>query len=160
MPGPEDLFEKVLKKSVDKHRFQTIETGTVKEVNGNTCTVERTDAPTLFDVRLQAIEDSVESFINIKPKVGSIVICGMIENMQAEYLVLQCSEIDEVNITIAGVVYTINSEGHLIKKGDDTLKQILTDLIDSVKIIVVTIGNNPNYVKLAETQIKINNLLL
>lgn len=157
--NPEELFSDIIVKSSKDSQIKNIVAGVVKEVNGNNCDVQIEGGPLLYDVRLQAIENAVSSFIRITPKLDSVVLVGVIENMEAEAAVMQCSEIDEVEIMIGAKTYKINSEGHLIKGGADTLLDALKLLIEAVQVIVVLQGHNPDYIKLQQALVKINNIL-
>lgn len=151
------LFEKAIKRFFDKQKG-SITQGIVKEVNGNKATIERDGEPNLYNVRLQAIEDEASSFIRVKPKLESVVLCGIIEKQEAEAFIIQCSEIDEVTIVTGNKTYQVNSEGHLLKAGDDTLKEVLQLIIEAVQFIIVLKGRNPDRVKLEQAIEKLNNI--
>lgn len=155
----DDLITGFISKLQQKNKIDAQVTGIVLEVQENTCTVQRENAPTLYKVRLTAIEDEVGSFIKIKPRLGSVVLCGIIEGLQAEASVLQCSEIDEVQIIVGNKEYKINQDGHLIKGGDDTLKEALELIIEAIEFIIVLKGRNPDRVKLEEAKNKLQNIL-
>lgn len=87
----------------------------------------------------------------------------------------QCSEIDEFLIKIGQKTYKLNDTGHLIKGGNDTLKQVLELMIEGSKLIIeatqqilVLYGNNPDYAKLTQANVdkftqaltKLNNILV
>ncbi|MBS1641541.1 MAG: hypothetical protein JSR11_03600 [Bacteroidetes bacterium] len=128
----------------------------VTNVDGLTCECEpiNGNAP-IADVRL--IADETESKYVLVPKVESIVVIQLI-NDNAGY-VSMVSEVSEVLYKINDVYYSANSDGFLLKKGEDTLKQIITLIIQSVQQIVVLYGNNPDYEKLLQALNKTNNLL-
>lgn len=107
------------------------------------------------DVRLVANEK--EEFFVLIPKAGSIVIVE--STTQGVSYVSMVSEISEVKYKIGDSFYSVTQAGHLVQKGDDTLKQVLTMIVEAVQQIVVMYGNNPDYVKLTEAMTKINNLL-
>lgn len=134
-------------------------TGTAINVTDDGCDVEVDGEPTLTDVRFYAIIDNVASKIVIRPKEGSKVLVGLIGGIITEAFVSQCSEIDSVTITIGTVVYKVTSDGHVIKKGSDTLLKALKMLIEGVSQIVVLEGNNPDYAKLNNALVMIQNVL-
>ena len=134
-------------------------TGTAINVSDDGCDVEIDGEPTLTDVRFYAIIDNVASKIVIRPKEGSKVLVGLIGGIITEAFVSQCSEIDSVTITIGTVVYKVTSDGHVIKKGSDTLLKALKMLIEGVLQIVVLEGNNPDYAKLNNALVMIQNVL-
>ncbi len=71
--------------------------GTVKTVNEDSCDVEIEKDLTLFKVRLNTILKQ-ESGIQIKPKKGCQVLCGIIENNPNDAFVIRASEIDTITI--------------------------------------------------------------
>ncbi len=123
------------------------------------CDVEVNGEATLLDVRLHCIEDTLKSKFVVKPKDKSLVIVGIISNLKTERFIVQCSEIEEVITHIEDVQCSINSKGVLIKKGDDSLKEVLSLIIEATNQIAVVIGNNPDYTKLLKATKKLNNLL-
>jgi len=129
---------------------------TVKSVDGLTCVCEPIDGDAeILDVRLVADED--EQLFVLVPKVDSVVVVSFLTKEAG--FVSMVSKIDEVKFKIGQTFYSANSDGFLIKKGNDTLKQIVQMVIESIQQIVVLYGNNPDYSKLAQALIKLNNLL-
>lgn len=129
---------------------------TVVERNGFTCTCQPLDGSTAIpDVRIVA-HDEKDGFVLI-PAVGSIVVVAML-NDKAGLVVMQ-SEVEEVYWKAGNTTYSATAAGHLIKKGNDTLKQALTLMIEAVQKIVVLQGTNPDYAKLQQALNKVNNIL-
>ncbi|NNV54523.1 hypothetical protein [Limnovirga soli] len=129
---------------------------TVKSITGMQCDCSPINgAADILDVRLVA-DESEEKFVLV-PAVGSIVIVEFLTR-EAAYISM-VSKVSEVLYKIGDVFYSATSEGFLLAKGDDTLKKILTKIIESQKQITVLYGNNPDYVKLTEAQTEVNNLL-
>ena len=147
---------------------------TVLEVNAdNTLKIEFSDESTVDDARLKSVVKDGNKVLFI-PKVDSIVQVARIGNSD-EYLVIAVEEIDEVvyiigdyqfKMTDEGFVLTkgstiefsIKDDGFKIKKGSDTQKDINKLLIEAVQQIVVIQGNNPNYGKLVDANVKNENL--
>ncbi|MGQ0737668.1 MAG: hypothetical protein ACT4OJ_01285 [Bacteroidota bacterium] len=128
----------------------------VKSVNGLVCDCEPVDGDAdILDVRL--IADESEEFFVLVPAVDSIVVVEFLTK-EAAY-VSMVSKVSEVKFKIGTAYYSATDVGFLIKKGDDTLKQVMTLIIEAVQQIVVMYGNNPNYAKLTEALAKVNNLL-
>ncbi len=71
--------------------------GIVKTVNEDSCDVEIEKDLTLFKARLNTILKQ-DSGIQIKPKQGSKVLCGIIENNPNDAFVIRASEVDTVTI--------------------------------------------------------------
>lgn len=73
---------------------------------------------------------------------------------------LAVDEITEMVMQIDNVRFNVDAAGFLLQKDSDTLKQILTLIVQSILKAFVLQGNNPDYVKLQQALAKINNLLL
>ncbi len=89
----EYLIKLLVKKSLP---IMVVE-GIVKTVNEDSCDVEIEKDLTLFKVRLNTILKQ-ESGIQIKPKQGSKVLCGIIENNPNDAFVIRASEVDSITI--------------------------------------------------------------
>ena len=111
MGALEQAIEKAIQAHVDRLRLAQIITGTVKEVGETTCTVERDDAPELTDVRLNAIDDNLQSYFTVYPKAGSNVIVGIIEGLKTEAVVLRCSEVESVKFKTGEKTFVFDSSG-------------------------------------------------
>lgn len=101
---------------------------TVDDVNEGerTCSVTPLNGGVaVFGVRLQAIKGTEKGLV-IFPKVGSQAIVTFI-NKQTGYLALH-TEID----------------GYIIETGSESLKTILTDLIEAIEQLTVTTGVGPS----------------
>jgi hypothetical protein len=125
------------------------------KVNGMNCECEpiNGNAP-LLDVRLVA-DDSANKFVLI-PKVDSIVIVEFL-NEAAGY-VSMVSEVSEVRYKIGDTWFSANVDGFEIKKGADSVKEIIQLIIESQQNIMVLYGNNPDFVKLGQALTKLNNV--
>lgn len=108
------------------------------------------------DARLKSVVKAGNKFLLI-PKIGSVVQVAKIENSD-EYLVIAVDEITEVIYVIDGVQFSFDENGFVIKKGTDTVKDVLKLIVEAVEQITVLQGNNPNYVKLTNALTKINNI--
>jgi hypothetical protein len=129
---------------------------TVLEVNGNTavCRPVNGDAD-ILDVRLTAHE--ADAIWTLTPKEGSVVIVEWL-SPDAAYI-SQVSEVSDVSCKIGEVEYHLNADGMLLKKGDDNLLEALELIIESVEVILVLQGNNPDYQKLQAAKTKLKNIL-
>lgn len=126
----------------------------VDKVN-SVCVVEL-DELQIGNVRLRAMVNENATGIKFFPVVGSFVLITRLDN--EEFFVAMVSEVEAVRLETDTSVLEVNN-GILLKKDNDTLKDALTLIIDSVKKIMVLYGNNPDFIKLAQAQTKINNLL-
>lgn len=80
--------------------------GTVKAVDGNTCTVLLDDIE-LIGVRLRAsiVENSNQMLIT--PKIGSVVVLGSLSGDLNDLVILRCDEIESIIInggTLGGLI--------------------------------------------------------
>lgn len=131
----EAFREAILK--ITKQHSQTVTAqvtvGTVAEVNGHTCKVERENLPPLEDVRLNAIEGDFEDLFLVIPKIGSQVLCATIEDDNEETAIIKYTEIEKVIITIAGARFEMSGGQFQIKNENADLKKINNELLDALK---------------------------
>ena len=136
----------------------TIVPATITAINADdTVAIVFTDGSTIDDVRLKSVIKNGNKILLI-PELQSTVLVGKIGNSD-EYIVLAVEAISEVLTKVGGVTYSINAEGFLMKKGNDTLKEILTLIVEAIQPIVVLYGNNPVYANLTQASLKIKNVL-
>ncbi|REH00267.1 hypothetical protein [Flavobacterium aquicola] len=111
----------------------TLTVGTVKAVEGDTCTVDNYE-----DVRLNAIIEDTNSQFTVYPKLGSKVIIGRLENEDNAFVV-GVSEIEKLIIKIDNQVFEMKDGKFTIKSGNISLKSILNDGFDQLgKAIIMT----------------------
>lgn len=146
-------FDELFKQAVNLSRKNkgkfTLTVGTVKAVEGDTCTVDDYE-----DVRLNAIIEVTDSQFTVYPKVGSKVVIGRLENEDNAF-VLGVSEIEKliikmgdqlfefkegnVTITIGNQVFEMKSGKFKITNGTVSLKSILDKGFDQLtKAILLT----------------------
>ena len=121
------------------------------------------DDSTVEGVRLNANLNPESGLIQL-PLVDSIVIISFLDHSLA--YVTQYSLIDSYDLKIEQVNFQINKQGYLIQKGDDSLKELMTDLINLLKNLKVNTSQGPSTIPLTDTQTsldqvqaKIDNLL-
>jgi hypothetical protein len=136
----------------------------VESVNESdaTCVLIDDDGLELLDVRLKPVITANESVIVI-PSVGSFVLAARIEEDE-EWLVLACEKVDKYRITAGVCIMEMDNEGIKISKGSETLKSILSDLIDAIKAITVATNTGPsgnpiNALSFEAIENRINNFL-
>ncbi len=122
-----------------------------------TIEVELTSGNVIDDVRLKSMVKAGNKLV-IVPEDDSFVLIGKIANSE-EYVVVSVDEVKEIKWKIGTVEMNVDSDGVEMKKGADSLKEILTNIIQACQVIVVAQGNNPDYTKLATALTKTNNLL-
>jgi hypothetical protein len=136
-------FEQIFKQAVNlvtknkgKGKF-TLTIGTVKAIEGDTCTVDNYE-----DVRLNAIIEDKDSQFTIYPKVGSKVIIGRLEGEDNAF-VIGVSEIDKVTIKIGTQIFEMKDGKFTIKTGGVSLKSILNDGFDQLNKAVIITPSGP-----------------
>lgn len=115
----------------------TASTGVVTEIKGDTCTVEREGLPPLLDVRLQAVSGDFKSKFLVTPKIGSTVVCLSVDNQQAESCIVQCTEIEKIEIQTEGATLNIANGKFDIKNENSDLKSLLKELLMELKTAVI-----------------------
>jgi hypothetical protein len=80
-------------------------------VGETSCDVERDNAPALYDVRLSAIDDDLQTYCVTVPAVGSVVVVGVIEGLKTEAVLLRCSEVQAFRIKIGGKTFVVDKDG-------------------------------------------------
>jgi len=132
----DELFKQVIQAKGKKGKF-TLNVGTVKEIENDTCTVDNYE-----DVRLNAIIDDLESQFTIYPKVGSKVIIGRLENEDNAF-VLGVSEIEKVIIKIGNQLFEMKDGKFTIKNGNISLKSILNDGFEQLNKAIINTPSGP-----------------
>ena len=157
-----DEFLKQAINALGKNRKKfTLIVGIVKEIEGDTCTVDNYE-----DVQLNAITADLNSQFTVYPKVGSKVIIARLDDSDSMF-VIRVSEIDKVTIKIGAQIFEMKDGKFLIKTGNINLKSILNDAFNQLKgatIITVSGGNGtfspPDITAFEMLNKKVNQLLL
>lgn len=132
--------------------------GTVVSVDEDekTCVIADDDIE-INDVRLSPVLTNKESVI-IFPKVDSWVLAIRIEE-DADWMIVAAEEIDKYRVVVDDMIFEMSNDKFLVKKGADTLKQVIQLIIEAVQPIVVLQGNNPVYANLTQALTKLNNIM-
>jgi len=146
------LREQFLKTAADFGPM-TLHDAVVLDVNAEdfTCDIELGEIR-VYGVRLRAVVSDNQS-IDVLPKVGTQVIVGKID--EGDYIVFSCDEISLYRVTTGLTVLTMDTTGVLIQKGEESLKKILTDLVNGV-LSVAAPKDVPTITRLV---LRINDLL-
>lgn len=86
------------------------------------------------------IDDEVEYFdvslglgsVDLKPRIGSTCLIGIIENKDTSCYLLSCDEIEEIDINVEECQFKIN-DGFLLKKQNETLAKLMSDLLKEIQ---------------------------
>ncbi|MCT2563945.1 hypothetical protein [Chryseobacterium herbae] len=121
-------FAKLGKRSVDTFPAEVV---SVDKVNG-VCKVS--DGQLEYDeVQLSAtVEENGKRFY-LFPKIGSYVLVSPINEDLHRLYVEFFSEIEDFDLKIGVTELQIDSEGFLLKKENETLKELMSDLIKACK---------------------------
>jgi len=117
MGALEQAIEAAVNAHSDKRQIKQVLIGVASEVTDTTCTVEREGAPTLHDVRLNAIDDNLDTYVTIYPATGSNVVVAILENIKTEAVVIRCSEVAKVKLKIGAITLVIDNTGIVINGG-------------------------------------------
>lgn len=133
----EELFKNAIHSTRNKRKKFTLIIGTVKAIEGDTCTVDYYE-----DVRLNAVIDELESQFTIYPKVGSKVVIARLDDSDSMFVVRH-SEIEKVKIAIGDQLFEMKDGKFSISKGNVSLKSILNDGFNQLTKAVLTTPSGP-----------------
>ncbi len=95
-----------------------IQSGEVVLVEGNTCDIETEKDVVIYGVKLNAISTEISNNHQIVPKVGSIVLFGLVENNPSDAVVIAYSEIEKIEVKIEDNSFLIDNKGHVFNGGN------------------------------------------
>ena len=136
----------LLRDIVNADTYEIVQ-GIVKEVGNLTCNVEIDEGIVIYNVRLNVITTS-DMGVVFTPKVGSPILIARIELGQ-DYQVLQCTELDKIQLRVGGLLFEIDRDKIFMNEG----KQGGLVLINPLKAELTKINNNVNLIKTALTQL-------
>lgn len=154
----------IIKKVAGEHAVIAVQSGKAKNVSDTKCDVEREgERSDLLGVRLNAAVDT-KHYHTVVPKEGSEVLVAVMDGRKAEAFVIGVSEVEKVIGKIDTVAYEISKEGYQLKRGSESLKKLLNDLLSEIMKITVTTSAGPSGVpinapQLTQIQQRIPNLL-
>lgn len=133
----DQLLVQVIKGNTKQTKGFVLFVGTVKAVEGDTCTVDDYE-----DIRLNAIIEETDSQFTVYPKVGSKVVIGRLKNTNSMF-VIGVSEIEKVIIKIADLVFEMKDGKFAIKKGNISLNSILDKGFDQLNKAIIMTPSGP-----------------
>lgn len=131
--------------------------GEVKSVDGLLCNVDI--AGIEYEVNLEVADGGDVNKVLMTPKVGSDVLVSDLTGEKRYFVLVKCEQIDSVETQIGTTIFKVDSDGVLIKRGDEKLSSLLSDFIAEVKKIIVISGTSPNVVALTAIDTKIKSVL-
>jgi hypothetical protein len=145
----EDLLIQAIQTAAKKGLLASITTGTVSNITGDTCNVDREGLPSILGVSMTSIDVNTNSYIKTIPKAGSAVAVAIINGIMTEGVIVATSEIDTIEILINSNKVTIDASGvkaematgkFTIKNQVQDLKVILQDLVTAVGQITIPLA--------------------
>jgi|GEM_PF-3358194 len=153
-----DEIKEQLGNFASKYGPAAVMTAKVTAVNGDdTVAVIFGDDSTVDDARLKSVVKAGDHFVLV-PKIGSVVQVSRLGNSD-EYVVIAVDEITEIKSKIETASLSFNDAGFVIKKGGNTLWDAQKLLIEAVEKILVLQGNNPDFIKLAQSKTMFKDIL-
>lgn len=123
-------FEKALWQLIntisEKGKIKTVQMGVAVNVTNTKCDVQRDGQPDLLDVRLNAIDDDLQTYSTIVPAEGSAVLVAVIENQVTHAVVISCSEVQKIMWKCEDAVMEFTSGSVKFQCGDDTALEFAT----------------------------------
>ncbi|WP_312310948.1 hypothetical protein [Empedobacter brevis] len=129
----DELFELAVKKAGKKgvRRFPLM-LETVTAVTETTCTT----SDGIDDIRLNAIDDNLNSNITVYPKIGSKIIYGRL-NDSDDLFVLKYSEIERIIIKMENQIFEMKDGKFRILNDESNLKTVLNDLFSTLENAII-----------------------
>ncbi|CAD0004454.1 hypothetical protein [Flavobacterium chungangense] len=138
----QDAFRKLMQRDVDTFPAKVI---SVDKEQG-TCMVSD-DQIKYTDVQLSSVIDGNKNKFFLFPTVGSSVLVSPIKEDIKRLYVESYSEIESLDLQINTVQFRITEAGFLLKKENETLKGLVSDLLTAVEnmsFLVTTTGGAGN----------------
>lgn len=141
-----EAFRLLKKRDVDTFPATVV---SVDKDNG-TCIINA-DGLDFPDVQLSAIIDGSDKKCYLFPKVGSSILVSPINEDMHRLYVESYSEIESYHLHIESVQFQIDKNGFLLKKENESLKKLMSDLIKAIKEMKFTTNYGPT-IKLINLQ--------
>lgn len=140
-------------------RSQSVQTvfATVKAVDWDKKTMTATgviDDLDYYDVLLGLGE------IYTKPKVGSRVLIGLINNQGNNSFLIWSEETEEWAHKVGKAEIEMKNDGFVLEAQGESLKKVLNDFIDEVNKIIVVNGTTINVVAVTAIKQRLNKILI
>lgn len=107
-----------------------VEVVSVDKIKG-TCRVQ--DDGLEFEVRLASVINEDKNRFYLFPKVGSSVLIAPIEEDINQCHVVGYAEIESLYLGIEQTEFLVNNEGFLLKKEEETLAKLMSDLLQEIQ---------------------------
>ena len=147
-----DEFDILISEKIKKAIPQVLQWATVTSVDWQEKTCEATD----LDTKLPFLNIALGiGGMYIKPKVGSLILVGMVENNEGQPFLLNAQEVE---------AYELKADNFTIHNETIDFKTLLNDLLTELKNAIIQTPSGPgnfapnNVVKFEEINNKINQL--
>jgi hypothetical protein len=94
-----------------------------------------------------------------RPAVGSKVLLGILEKQESAAILVDAETVEELIYKSGASEFTIKEQGYIVKKGNESLKNILNDFIDEVNKIIVVNGTTINVGAVTAIKQRLNTVL-
>lgn len=134
----EENFAEAIKKLAKTNDEVYAKVCEVLEIDQNEKTVNIKpvdDTAEIYNVRLQA--ESETGGLVLFPKVGSMVLVVFINKNNAA--VVNTSEIEKLELLIEDVQIKVDKTGFLLRKQNETLKKLMSDLLSAIEAMSFTV---------------------
>lgn len=151
-----DEFERLFKGHLKSGVKPKMVWATVKEVDWNTKTmtvVSLVDDLEYYDVLLGI------GSVYKKPTPGTKCLLGVIGNKDVATFLIEAEAVEEMAYKSDQSEFIIKEDGFVVKKGTETLIEVLNDFIDEVNKIVVIQGNTINKAAVTTIKQRLNTIL-
>lgn len=138
----QDAFRMLQKRGVDTFPAKVISV----DKNKGTCVVSD-DEIQYTDVQLSSVVNANKNKFYLFPAVGSSVLVSPINEDIKRLYVESYSEIESLDLKIKTVQFKVSESGFLLKKENETLKGLVSDLLTAVgnmSFLVTTTSGNGN----------------
>lgn len=130
-----EAFRKLKQRGVDTFPAVVVSVDKVK----GTCVIA-VDGLELPDVQLSAILDGNNQKFYLFPKVDSSVLVSPINEDLHRLYIEEYSEIESLDLNIMQVQFQVDKDGFLLRKQNETLKKLMSDLIIAIKQMSFTVS--------------------
>lgn len=140
--------------------------GVVVSVDMDTLTCEvqiaESEDDPIPDVCFRAVSDEASGLILV-PAVGSQVVFAMIRN-QPDFVLVKTSRLEKVVMRIGDTRMEINADGYSLKKENESLKKLMSDLLAAILKMSFTTNVGPtikliNFMEFEDIKTRFDNLL-
>lgn len=150
----EILIERVFKRLKQSESFLGKVISVDKE--NEVCEVEKAEGLSFYNVRLNSIIDILETKVTAYPKVGSYVICQLLNDNKHVAYISKFSEVDEIKVICEKITINDGANGGLtitpeLKKELVKNNAILSAIMNVIEgISIMELGNgNPSALQIA-----------